>query len=69
MVEIRSINIKDVIRNNMAMVESEKSHPKRGEFFEEIKKDDILVRKLIHKYIGPSLRKKMSIYLKSIFKK
>lgn len=69
MVKIQSINIKDVIRNNMAMVESAKPHTKRRNFFEEIKKNDAPVIKLIHKYIGPSLRKRISVYLKNKFKK
>ena len=69
MMEFQSINIDDVIRNNMAMVESEKPHPKRREFFEEIKKNDVPVKKLIHKYIGPSLRKRISVYFKNKLKK
>lgn len=56
-------------RNNMAMVESAKPHTKRSIFFEEIKKNDAPVIKLIHKYIGPSLRKRISVYLKNKFKK
>lgn len=60
------ISVHEVVNHNLAMVQSEIPHPDRELFFKEVNSDNrISIKKLIEKHIGPTLRKRLSVYLRN----
>lgn len=60
------VSVNEAINHNLAMVQSEIPHPDRELFFKELNSDNrSSIKKLIEKHIGPTLRKRLSVYLRS----
>ena len=60
------VPLNEVINHNLAMIQSETPHPDRELFFKDLNSyNRSSIKKMIKKYIGPTLRKRISVYLRN----